>query len=206
MSKKRESKTRAFAVAARSMDDGLTEIIGYAAVFNQIAYGEVIRPGAFTKTLRENPNIKAYWGHNSNEVLASRSNGTLDLEEDDTGLLVVIRPNLETTWGRNAIASVSRGDVTKMSFRFSPITVSRETIDGQQVDVVKEVRLYEVSPVAEPWYDGTSAIARDDENAPAAADETPGAEQADTSWQARAAARKRKLQLLELCNGTKERR
>lgn len=206
MSKKRDSRVRPFSIEAREAPDGMSEIVGYASVFNQIAYGEVIRPGAFSKTLRESKEIKAYWGHDSNEVLASRSNGTLELEEDEVGLHVVIKPNLETTWGKNALASVARGDVDKMSFRFSPITVSRETIDGQQVDVVKEVRLWEVSPVAEPWYQGTSASARDDEEAPAAADETPEAEEADTSWQARAAARKRQLQLLEMCSGTKERR
>lgn len=205
MTKKRDSRRRPFPIEAREAPNGVTEIVGYAAVFNQIAYGEVIRPGAFSKTLRESKEIKAYWGHDSNEVLASRANGTLELSEDDTGLFVVIRPNLDTTWGRNALASVSRGDVDKMSFRFSPIAVSQETIDGQQVDVVKEVRLWEVSPVAEPWYQGTSASARDDDEAPAADDATPFADEADTSWRARAAARRRKLMLIETCGSTSER-
>jgi HK97 family phage prohead protease len=162
MAKIRDIYRHPFSISVREMPDGQT-IVGYAAVFDEVAHGEVIRRGAFTKTLSEGRDIKAYWSHDmhGSQVLARRSNGTLELGEDDKGLWVRMRPNLETTWGKDAMAAVARGDVDQMSFGFSPIIASQEMIDGDVVEVLREVRLYEVSLVAEPWYEGTSAAVRD---------------------------------------------
>jgi len=136
-------------------------IVGYAAVFDQVAYGEVIRKGAFQDSLASNRDIKAYWSHASDQVLGRRANGTLILREDDHGLYVEIIPNHNTTWGANALAAVKRGDVTQFSFAFVPI---EERIilgaDGEPIRELVSVELYEVSPVAEPWYEGTSAEAK----------------------------------------------
>ena len=162
MPKIRDIFRHPFKVELRELGDGQS-IVGYAAVFDEIAYGEVVRRGAFTKTLQESKDIKAYWSHDAmgSQVLARTSNGTLQLGEDDNGLWVRIRPNLETSWGRDALASVQRGDVDQMSFGFSPIVATETVIDGEVVRELKEVRLYEVSLVAEPWYQGTSAAVRD---------------------------------------------
>jgi uncharacterized protein len=139
-----------------------SRIVGYAAVFNQVAHGEMIAPGAFTKTLAEQADIRAYWSHDANgsQVLGRTTNGTLTLREDDKGLWCEISPNLQTEWGRSALASVARGDVNQMSFGFAPVRESYEDIGGARVRVLKEVRLYEVSPVAEPWYPSTEAGVR----------------------------------------------
>ena len=162
MGKERES--RAFELRAEPMEAGgaVTKIAGYAAVFNTISYGEMIAPGAFTKTLAEQRDIKAYWSHDANGslVLGRTTNGTLTLREDDHGLYVEILPNLDTDWGRSALASVARGDVSQMSFGFSPVKESFETVNDENIRVIKEARLYEVSPVAEPWYPTTEAAAR----------------------------------------------
>lgn len=162
MAKIREVFRHPFKIELRELGDGQS-IMGYAAVFDEIAYGEVVRRGAFTKTLQDAKDIKAYWSHDAmgSQVLARTSNGTLQLGEDDRGLWVRIRPNLETSWGKDALASVQRGDVDQMSFGFSPIVSMDSVIDGEVVRELKEVRLYEVSLVAEPWYEGTSAAVRD---------------------------------------------
>lgn len=162
MAKIRELYRMPFKIELRELGDGQS-IVGYASVFNEIAHGEVVRPGAFTKTLQEAKDIKAYWSHDAmgSQVLARMSNGTLQLMEDEKGLRVHIRPNLETSWGKDALASVERGDVDQMSFGFSPIVATETVIDGEVVRELKEVRLYEVSLVAEPWYEGTSAAVRD---------------------------------------------
>jgi HK97 family phage prohead protease len=163
--KQREIVRRSFHIETRDIgqDGDGGSIVGYAAVFNQIEHGEVIRPGAFTKTLGEQKDIKAYWSHDASgsRVLARTSNGTLTLQEDETGLRVRLRPNPETSWGKDALASVARGDVDQMSFGFSPIKMNQEIIDGETINIVREVRLYEVSLVSEPWYSGTSAGVRD---------------------------------------------
>ncbi len=156
----RQIRRMGFEVRADSAETP-TKIVGYAAVFGQVAYGEMIQAGAFSKTLSEGRDIKAYWSHQMSHVLARRENGTLRLEEDAHGLKVEIKPNPDTTWGRDALGSVARGDVTQMSFGFWPVNSEWRDIDGQRVEVLTEIRLFEVSPVAEPWYEGTAAEARE---------------------------------------------
>lgn len=158
---KKQRETRRAQFDIRMLEDGKS-IQGYAAVFNQAAHGEMIAPGAFKRTLNNTQDIRAYWSHNAEDskVLARQDNGTLVLEEDDIGLRVWMRPNLDTSWGRDALAAVERGDVNKMSFGFSPIVEMDEIHNGETVRVLKEVRLYEVSLVSEPWYEGTTAQVR----------------------------------------------
>ena len=148
-------------LVVRDADGAVSTIEGYAAVFNQPAYGEVIRPGAFTKTLRERPDIRALWSHNSDLVLARTANGTLELAEDDHGLRVRLRPPQSITWCKDALEAVRTGLVTGFSFGMRIIDARQEEHDGQPVTALREVALYEVSPVAEPWYEGTEAVARD---------------------------------------------
>lgn len=144
-----------------------TQIVGYAAVFNAPAYGETIKKGAFKKTLKENKDVRAYWNHDTASPLGRQSNGTLTLKEDDRGLYVEITPNLDTTWGRDVLAAVQRGDVTGMSFGFRIINAGTVMIDGQEMTELREVALREVSPVSEPWYEATEATTREEhEDAP----------------------------------------
>jgi hypothetical protein len=172
----RQRERRTFEVRAVGAEDAAqpTRIEGYAAVFNQIEYGEMIAPGAFTKTLQEQPDIRMYWTHEMSQPLARTSNGTLELRQDDHGLHVVGFPNPETSWGRDALASVARGDVNQMSFGFAPIREGMDEVNGERVRVLQELRLYEVSPVADPWYSGTSAEARQKGDGSAANEPEPG--------------------------------
>ena len=160
---KREVRT--FDIEARSAEgaDSPTKIVGYAAVFNTIAHGEMISPGAFKKTMEEQRDIKAYVGHNINQILARRENGTLKIGEDERGLWVEIEPNLSAQSDRDMLAKVERGDINQMSFGFSPVKEEFAEIDGDKVRVLKEVRLFEVSVVTEPWYETTVAEAREAE-------------------------------------------
>jgi len=202
-------ESRNFKIALREEGEQ-RKIAGLAAPYNQIAHGEMIAPGAFTKTLAEQKDIKAFWSHNSAKPLGRTTNGTLNLRESEDGLVVEIIPNLSTTFGADALASVQRGDVDQMSFGFAPVKESMQRIEDQDVRILQEVRLYEVSPVAEPWYSGTSAIARhkpeedkeiktDKANEPEpnqAVHSTPEAE--IESIEIEAQKRERELQLLEI--------
>lgn len=153
---------RRFDIETRAGDgDEPTMIVGRAAVFNTIAHGEMIAPGAFAKTLQEQKDIKAYVGHDANMILARTANSTLELTEGPDGLDVVIHPNLKAQSDRDVMAKVERGDINQMSFGFSPVIEEVTEVGGQQVRVLKEVRLYEVSVVTEPWYETTVAEARE---------------------------------------------
>lgn len=138
-----------------------TQIVGYAAVFGVEAHGEVIKKGAFKRSLAGERDVRAYWQHDTRFPLGRQSNGTLKLKEDARGLWCEITPNPETSWGRDALASVGRGDVQGMSFGFMPVTASEKVVQGQRVTELVEVELFEVSAVSEPWYEATTAAARD---------------------------------------------
>ncbi|MFK5282413.1 HK97 family phage prohead protease, partial [Lacticaseibacillus paracasei] len=70
----------------RDTPSGGVGLRGYAAMFDQVAYGEVIRRGAFTKTLAEGDDVRMLINHDG-VPLARTKSGTLTLEVDDKGLL-----------------------------------------------------------------------------------------------------------------------
>jgi HK97 family phage major capsid protein/HK97 family phage prohead protease len=164
------------AMECRAVEGGPTQIVGYAAVFNTVAYAEVIRPGAFTKTLSERGDVRAYWNHDSSAILGRTSNGTLLLREDETGLYCEITPNANTSWGRDALASVEREDVKGMSFGFRVLKSASAVNGGAEITELLELDLREVSPCTDPWYEATNAESRDrDDGIDESADESePG--------------------------------
>lgn len=145
-------------------EDGAPRINGYAAVFNALSeplmgFREQIEPGAFGKTLRGKPDIRAFWNHNPQYVLGRTAAGTLSLAEDEHGLAVEIDPP-ETQWARDLLVSLKRGDVSQMSFGFVPVKDSWSGDGDDTVRTLHEVRLLEVSIVSMPAYPQTSVQAR----------------------------------------------
>lgn len=137
-------------------------ISGYAAVFNSETtisdyFREKIAPGAFTRTLQENDDIRCLFNHNWENILGRTKSGTLKLNEDDHGLAFeVTLPN--TTVARDLVQSMTRGDVNQCSFQFIP---TAETWEDENSDMplrtIDECTLYEVSIVTIPAYDDTEA-------------------------------------------------
>lgn len=150
----------------RADGDGLT-FRGYAAVFNSQSedlggFRETIEPGAFTRSLNAAANgrrrIKMFLNHNQDVVLGSTSAKTLKLTEDERGLLVEASLP-DNDWGRPVADAVRRGDIDSMSFGFQPVL--QEWSDDHSQRTLKEVRLFEVSPVTSwPAYPATSASIR----------------------------------------------
>jgi uncharacterized protein len=140
---------------------------GHAAVFNSdslefAGYGkpwvERIAPGAFKRTLAEQPDVKALWSHRADAILA-RSPGTLSLSEDDKGLRVEIKL-IDTQQNKDVLASVRAGLVDSMSFGFSARSVKWEEGKERDVRTLLDVDLFEVSPVVWPAYPDTAISAR----------------------------------------------
>jgi HK97 family phage prohead protease len=143
----------------------LRQIVGRPAVFNVRSedlggFVEVIEPGAFTKTLKEY-NAKSLWNHNPDMVLGSVRAGTMSIAEDADGLVFSVDPP-DTTWARDAMTSLDRGDVDQMSFGFQSIRESWEYDQAADMPIrhLHEVRLLEVSPVAFPAYPQTECSLR----------------------------------------------
>lgn len=154
----------------REEADKVPELIGHASVFNQetvIAdwfdeWREVVAPGAFRKTLKE-ADIRALWNHDPNIVLGRNKAGTLELSEDDIGLLTTIRPP-DNEWGRPVLDAVRRGDVTGMSISFQVVRESVEWPDKDSKELpkrtIKEAKLFDVGPVTFPAFEQTDISAR----------------------------------------------
>jgi hypothetical protein len=145
-------------------DEDSPVIRGYAAVFNSIAdFGfmrEEIKPGAFARALREKQDVRALVEHDSALILGRTAAKTLTLREDETGLFAEIVPP-DTQTGRDTVASLKRGDLDQMSFAFIATKVSWIEQKGMTpLRQIEDVDLFDVSVVAFPAYEATSAQVR----------------------------------------------
>lgn len=157
-----EIRSLVMPVERRADGDKFT-LVGYAAVFGEVAdiggyFGEVIARGAFTETLKT-ADVRAYFDHDSGRILGRSSAGTLRLREDDKGLAVEIDLP-DTSDGRDVRTLVERGDVSGMSFSFSALKQTWDETTEPPTRTIQELKLYEVSVVSEPAYDGTSVALR----------------------------------------------
>lgn len=183
--------------------DGQRYLEGYAAVFNSRSellgnFIEVIEQNAFADVL-DNDAV-ALLNHDPNYPLARRSNGTLTLEQDSTGLKTRFRLP-DTSYATDVWNMVRDGLLKQMSFAFE---VGKEgwskLQDGTPLRSIQKVkRLYDVSVVTYPAYPETSIHARSmaeqliDTDTPTSVDETrkPG-----TTLKRAASERERQLKLI----------
>jgi len=158
-----DGSERRYYVAELRADEEKGIIEGYAAVFNQWSedlgfFRERIRPGAFSKTIRE-ADIRALFNHDPNYVLGRNRSGTLDLLEDDHGLQFRVTPP-EAQWAQDLYSSVKRGDIDQASFGFGTVRDEwNHDADPVERELI-ELRLYDVSVVTYPAYPQTSVSAR----------------------------------------------
>lgn len=150
-------------VRMEERDGEAKTITGYAAVFNSLSqpmfgFREIIRPGAFKKTIRE-ADVRALINHDPNYVLGRTSARTLKLSEDEKGLRYTITPP-ETSFAKDLMVSIQRGDITQSSFGFQTI---KDTWTGEGEKLTRElieVKLYDVSSVTFPAYLQTEVSVR----------------------------------------------
>lgn len=148
----------------RKDSDDSPHITGYFAVFNsdyEIFPGctESIAPGAFSDELHSD--VRALINHDTRLVLGRTIAGTLELREDEKGLLGDIAVNPKDSEAMNAYARVERRDVTQCSIGFDVIDEEHENReDGTHHYTIKKVKLYEVSCCTFPAYEETAIEAR----------------------------------------------
>jgi len=134
-----ERKIIKFEIKAVDAEQGIIE--GYGATFSDKpdSYGDIIDPGAFTKTLKEHKDsIVSLFNHNVMEPI-----GLPELMQDKTGLHAKIHLVLDIQKARDTLALARAGVIKRLSIGYD--TVKSDFIDG--VRHLKEVRLYDVSPV-----------------------------------------------------------
>ena len=150
------------------------KIIGHAAVFNSPTvikgffrdFIEEIAPGAFEESIKED-DIRGLFNHDPNLVLGRNKAGTLDLEEDKTGLRYEIDPP-ETSAGNDTLISIERGDISGSSFGFNVLEQTWELSEDDDVldkRTLVKVKLWDVSPVTFPAFDDTDVAVREHKEA-----------------------------------------
>ena len=118
---------------------------------------EQIASGAFDSVLDND--TRAYFNHDENLLLGRVSSGTLRIGSDERGLWYEIDlPN--TSYAKDLVELMKRGDVTQSSFAFLIERDRWEERDGKTYRIIEKVsRLLDVSPVAQPAYpDATSEL------------------------------------------------
>lgn len=113
---------------------------GYASVFNNVDHNDdLVLPGAYTKTLRENlPGIKVKRNH---RALIGRP---LHAEQDSTGLFT--RSHIsQTALGDETLALIADGVIDRMSIGFYPVKKDYGTKNGKHVRLLHEAKLKEWS-------------------------------------------------------------
>lgn len=164
---KNNKETRLAEVRSDSTEDGKMVLEGYAIVFGQETligdeengFYESIDAGSLEGAEMKDVPLK-YNHDDSHLILARTRNHSLELSVDEKGLKV--RAELiDTQSNRDVFASVKSGLLDKMSFAFS---VSKQEWDRSGRTPKRKVtgigRLYDVSVVDLPAYDGTSIYAR----------------------------------------------
>lgn len=141
---------KAFGLDVKAVtDEGAIE--GYASVFggSPDAYGDIIAPGAFSQTLTEHKRAGTMplmlWGHDASQPPIG---GWSDMAEDGKGLWVQGQIDLEDPMGQR----VYRGLKAK---RMKGLSIGYEARDSENdqkrgVRILKDVKLWEVSPVNFP--------------------------------------------------------
>jgi hypothetical protein len=130
---------KSFGFEVKAVDDNHFE--GYASVFRNVdSYGDVIEPGAFTKTLQESKRVKVLWQHDWNIPIGR----PVQMSEDNHGLYVKAKISA-TDEGKRAMILMKDGVIDELSIGFN--TVKDEWDKQNNVRRIKEVKLWEFSPV-----------------------------------------------------------
>lgn len=192
----KESRCFKSEVRAEKREDK-TIVRGYAAKFDSLSenlggFREIIAPGAFDDVL--NNDVRALINHDSSLILGRTTAGTLRLSVDATGLQYEY-DSPDTSYARDLLVSLERGDVDQSSFQFFVEKDDwNEDAEGRLIRTIQKVsRLLDVAPVTFPAYPDTTVAKRNME-------EIQKQKHPDNTWQIESEARERQIQILTLTN------
>lgn len=155
-------------------------LVGLGAVYDKLSvdlggFRELFKQNTFTESI-ENDDIRSLRDHNSTYILGRNTAGTLVLSEDKRGVSYDVAVP-DTSYGRDLVVSVERGDVTGCSIIFS-VEEERWYVDGNETEFIDALmamwdekkhkverhvskgRLYDIGPVTFPAYPQTRVKAR----------------------------------------------
>lgn len=138
-------------------------IEGYAIRFGEMSsdlggFREIIAPDAEI----EFDDVRSLFNHDNDHVLGRLSSKTLRLERDSEGLRQSVDVP-DTTWAKDLLTSMRRGDINQQSFAFRTLPDGQkweDHPDGYLVRTIKRMRIFDVSVVTVPAYPTTDAKVR----------------------------------------------
>ena len=143
-------------------DEGNGSIEGYAStwILKPDSYGDVVKAGAFARTLKERWNggkgIPLLWAHQMNELRAYI--GTADAEEDDKGLHFMAKFD-GTDEAQRVRALYKDGRLSRFSFAYDILKKGTITLeDGVKATELQDLELYEISCVCVPANDDAGIV------------------------------------------------
>lgn len=115
---------------------------------------EICERGCASDTIKSDP-IVGLFNHSPDSVMGATYSSTLRVGEDNIGIW--FEADLpDTTWARDLVKSIERGDIRGCSFAFETLTEKWEILDGKEVRRLIKIRLYDVSVVTFPAYPATN--------------------------------------------------
>lgn len=153
-------KTKEFSV--KYADEGNGKIEGYASTWIRKAdsYGDVVKQGAFTRTLKERWNggkgIPLLWAHRMDDLSAFI--GKADADEDEKGLHFVAEFD-DTEEAQRVRELYKDGRLKSFSFAYDVKAAGQVTLeDGAKANELQDLDLYEISCVTVPANDDANVL------------------------------------------------
>ncbi|MBO7667495.1 MAG: HK97 family phage prohead protease [Firmicutes bacterium] len=173
---KTETRAFNFEIRAEENEQHGHFLEGRPIVYNQVTdmgwYDEVIAPGALDNT--DLKDVRFLIGHDTSMVPLARSrnnnaNSTMQLIRNEAGMDIRVDLDVENNQNSRMLYSATeRGDITGMSFAFVVDGDAWDDIDSEHPKrTIRSIkRVFEVSAVAFPAYEGTKLEARSEDAAP----------------------------------------
>lgn len=158
---KHTKEFRSFPVEITTGENRTAHIrIPYNERSEYMGFYEILDPSVFKKTLQENNSIRVLVEHDDRLLVARSDNGSLRITNTPDALEADFDIP-ETTVGNDLLVEIKSGLILGASFGFIVMKDDYKFIDGDEVRVVYEAKLLELSCVRSiPAYSGTSVSVR----------------------------------------------
>jgi HK97 family phage prohead protease len=146
--------------------DGFNRTIsGTAIVFgvrsvNLGGFEERVNPTAVTQTLSGKPDIRLLNNHDSSQILARTTSGSLQLSTDSNGVNFTALIDTRSSHANDLAISLERGDTGNCSFCFRCNKDSWKDENGVLVRTLEDISVSELSIVGDPVYLQSSSSIR----------------------------------------------
>lgn len=120
-------------------------------------FREVYQVGCFKRYLQAGDDVRAVFNHNPDFILGRRTANTAKFYEEFDGLYMQVDVP-DTTWAKDLLVSMKRGDISGSSAAFYITKFRWETKNGEKTRVIEEARLVEGSVASFPIYETAQAV------------------------------------------------